>query len=289
MIKITKKLLIANVAKSFLMLSLLFAFLLTSKMIKTQNNKNTKVCICTIGKNENRYIREFNEYYKKFGVDKIFLYDNNNLNDEHFENVIPEYINNGFVEIFNWRGIKRPHFNAINDCYLRFNKNYDWLIFYDIDEYIHLYNYYNIKDFLNEKKFNKCQKIYLNWLFHTDNNKIHYENNSLFKRFPEIERDAIIDKNFSQKVKSIIRGNISYFTLANTLDVSHIITKVVKGCNGFGKIINLGNETNLINSDSKYYYIDHFYTKSLDEFIDKIKRGSAVHDQNMEFKLFLES
>ena len=42
--------------------------------------KNTKVCICTLGKKENRYVREFVEYYEKYGIDKIFLYDNNDLN-----------------------------------------------------------------------------------------------------------------------------------------------------------------------------------------------------------------
>ena len=38
----------------------------------------TKVCLCTFGKQENRYIREFVSYYKKIGIDKIYLlYDNN--------------------------------------------------------------------------------------------------------------------------------------------------------------------------------------------------------------------
>ena len=48
---------------------------------------------------------------------------------------------------------------------MRYNKLFDWLIFYDIDEYIHLTNYKNIKDFLNEKKFDNCKKIYLKWSF----------------------------------------------------------------------------------------------------------------------------
>ena len=106
-----------------------FLFLFLSKTVKFSD---VKVCICTIGKKENRYIREFVEYYKKFGVDKIYLYDNNDDNKEHFEDVIKDYVENKFVKIFNWRGIKKPHFKAINDCYLRFNKYYDWIIFYDI-------------------------------------------------------------------------------------------------------------------------------------------------------------
>ena len=45
---------------------------------------NIKLCICTPGKKENRYIREFVIYYEKYGVDKIFLYDYNDIYDEHF-------------------------------------------------------------------------------------------------------------------------------------------------------------------------------------------------------------
>ena len=67
-------------------------------------NNNIKVCICTSGKKENRYIREFVEYYIKFGVDKIFLYDNNDENGENFEDVIKDYIESSLVKILNWRG-----------------------------------------------------------------------------------------------------------------------------------------------------------------------------------------
>ena len=134
--------------------------------------------------------------------------------------MIKDYIDNGFVEIFDWRGVEKPHLKAINDCYIRNNIYYDWLIFYDIDEYIHIPN--NIKDFLNEKKFDNCKKIYLNWVFHTDNNLIYYDNRTLWERFPDIERDAIINKNYSQRVKSILRGNISNFKIANNSFGSHI-------------------------------------------------------------------
>ena len=34
---------------------------------------NMKICICTLGKNENKYISEFVEHYKKYGVDKIIM------------------------------------------------------------------------------------------------------------------------------------------------------------------------------------------------------------------------
>ena len=145
---------------------------------------NIKVCLCSPAKKENRYLKEFVEHYKFYKVDKIFLYDNNDIGGEHFEEVINEYIQSGYVKIINFRGKKRVLYDMMNDCYLKNYIKYNWLIFYEIDEYIHLKNYDNIKKFLNEDKFNNCESIQLNWVMHTDNDKIYYENKPLKIRFP---------------------------------------------------------------------------------------------------------
>ena len=115
---------------------------------------------------------------------------------------------------------------------------------------------------------------------------IYYQNISLFERFPVLEKSAYFRKNFSQKVKSILRGNIPNFIIANSSHATHIVTDSVKACNGFGKEINLDKEFFLENSDSQYYYIDHFFSKSLEEFVTKIKKGSAVNYKSEKFKLF---
>ncbi len=57
----------------------------------------------------------------------------------------------------------------MNDCYIKNYRKYDWLIFYDIDEFIHLNNYSNVKYFLSNSKFKTCPLIYLNLVCHTDN------------------------------------------------------------------------------------------------------------------------
>ena len=69
------------------------------------NNTSLKVALCAIAKNENLYIREWVEWYKNLGISKIFLYDNNELDGERFEEVINDYIKEGFVEIIDRRGI----------------------------------------------------------------------------------------------------------------------------------------------------------------------------------------
>ena len=237
----------------------------------------TKVCLCTLGKEENRYIREFVDYYKKIGVDKIYLYDNNNFKGEGFEEVIADYINIGFVEIINFRGQKRPQLKIMNNCYKNNYKKYDWLIFYDIDEYIHLKNYSNIKFFLNEKKFSHCQLIYLNLIIHTDNEQLFYENRSLFERFPNI-----VPKNKPQgkelEIKFILKGHIPNIIIKN----QHYCNYKLKNCNGFGKT-NSSHFLYTKEPDYDYYYIDHFFSKSTEELIHKIIKGDCRYKQNIKY------
>ena len=277
-----KKLFYLNIIcliKSFFIF-IFFLILIINIILKNQELKNTKICLCTTGKKENLYVREYVEHYKKYGVDKIFIYDNNEQNGEKFEDMIQDYINNGLVEIINCRGLISPQANAYKDCQEKNYMKYDWLIFYDMDEYIYLKNYKNIKNFLNSKKFNKCQRIQLNWIFHTDNNLIYYDNRTLAKRFPEREQKARGKKKGGvQGIKSILRGHIKI----RVYDV-HILNRNLTSCDGFGKIKQIQNiETNV--SDFKYYYIDHYYSKSTQEFINKLMRGSAVHGFDIIHKL----
>ena len=226
-----------------------------SKSKKNKKYKNEeispKICICTLGKTENRYIKEFVDYYEKYGVDIIFLYDNNDNDGERFEEIIGNYINKGFVKLINWRGRKKQLYNIMNDCYLNNYKLYDWLIFYEIDEYIHLKNYTNIKTFLKEPKFKNCSVIYLNWVFHTDNNLINYDNRSLKERFPIIDKNIRKNaNNYKIPVKSILKGNISRLII----NCVHTLNRKLKSCNGFGLEPNL-DLYYIKNPDFEYYYI----------------------------------
>ena len=46
-------------------------------LLRKGHRCNGQVYLCCIGKNENRYAREFVEWYKNLGFSKIIIYDNN--------------------------------------------------------------------------------------------------------------------------------------------------------------------------------------------------------------------
>ena len=85
----------------FFIIILIFIIKIYAYINKITNNINIefRVCPYTLGKQENRYIREFVEHYKNYGVDKIYLYDNNDIKGEKFEDVINDYIEKEIVEI----------------------------------------------------------------------------------------------------------------------------------------------------------------------------------------------
>jgi hypothetical protein len=106
--------------KIIILLSFLYAYIFYFKI---------RVAIVAIGKSENHYIKEWVEHYYNLGVNKIFLYDNNDIDGEKFEDEIAKYIKSGYVEIINYRGIKPNSSNiqslAYLDCYKNRMQNFD--------------------------------------------------------------------------------------------------------------------------------------------------------------------
>ena len=264
------------ISKMFLFVLYIFYLNKINKFELFQEYKisNLKICICTLGKGENRYITEFIEHYKNYGVDKIYLYDNNDIDGERFENVIGKYIDNKYVEIIDWRGVKgsSTYYGIMDSCYQTYHEKFDWLIFYEFDEFLYLKNYQNIKTFLINKKFNKCESIQLNWVHMSDNNQIFYENKPLYERFPEIGKN--VDKNKYNKicyVKTMIRGHLKNITI----NQNHILSENLKACNGFGQKSHV-KKIESLNPDYEFNFIRHYYGKSTQEFIEKIKRGDLL-------------
>ena len=247
--------------------------IIENEIQEEKNINNTKVCLCTPAKNENRYIREFVEHYEKYGVDKIFLYDNNDIEGEKVDEILGDYIEKGFVEVRDWRGKAKALMQMMNDCYQTNYQIYDWLIFYELDEYIHLSNYTNVKPFLNLPRFKHCEVIYLNLICHTDNNLIYYDNRSLAERFPRTV-PKYKKGGYRLEIKSILRGHIPNIEITN----NHLLSTDLHNCNGYGNKNRYYYKTYSNQNDYKNYYIDHYYSKSTEEFIEKLNKGDVYLD-----------
>ena len=94
---------------------------------------------------------------------------------------------------------------------------------------------------------------------HTDNQNVYYENKSLKLRFP----------NTNKSIKMVgIKSNCV-----------HKINRNLVSCNGFGeKTYIQGVGTDKL--DNEYYYIDHYFCKSTEEFVNKINKGDVFHNRD---------
>ena len=262
---------------------LLFIFLILIILIlvvptKFKHTKSNKICICTLGKLENKYAREFVEFYQNLGIDKIILYDNNEIDGEKFEEVISDYINSGFVEIKDYRGEGAIQLKSINNCIKKYHKQYDWFFVVDMDEFIHIKEN-NIKEFLSLDRFKNCNVIHFNWKHHTDGDQIYYRNESLFKRFPNIIY------RYPETVKSIMRSPKKSIYISN----HHVLKYNDSCCLANGSTIlstDFTNNEQIQNPDYKDYYIDHFYTKTAEEYMEKKNRGDCFFGKDKRLDLY---
>lgn len=142
-----------------------------------------KIAICGICKCENLYLREWVEYYYKMGITNIILYDNNDINGEYPQQVIGDYIANGFVIYKDARGKYRYQVDAYTECYKEYVTEYEWIGFLDIDEYWYLSPDITFEDFFSEERLPNAIAVFINWLNYGDCDKLHYENKSLLERF----------------------------------------------------------------------------------------------------------
>lgn len=181
---------------------------------QSQYTHTGKVALCCIGKMENDYIREYIEYYQKLCFDKIFLYDNNDIDGEKFEDVIGDYIQKGFVDIVDFRGRKMCQCDAYQDCYNRHNKEYDWIAFFDCDEFLTFVDSgKNVRDFLFQKNFSKFQLMHINWMVFGDNEMLDNDGRPVVERFVKpvfpLDFKGMLSFPENNHIKSIIRGGLT--------------------------------------------------------------------------------
>jgi hypothetical protein len=249
--------------------------------------ENLKTLICCIGKNENRYVREYVEWYNKLGVTHIRIYDNNDLDGEHFEDVIGDYINSGYVDIVNYRGEKVCQLRAYNECYKELGSQYDWILFIDCgDEYLTLMKHATIGEYLSSDCFKEYDLIHINLMTFGDNEQIEVVDKPLVQRFPQpIPFDTKIAYDFPENahISSIVRGgltNVSWDATPHTPYPNNF-----KCCNDVGNPVNSQSPFSNISYGAAFFR--HYTTKTAYEYCEKMKRGFPDHNINKEEVIYL--
>ena len=160
--------------------------------------------------------------------------------------------------------------DAYYDCYEKHNKEYDWLSFFDLDEYLVLKpKGMKIQTLLKNKRYKLCPIVKISWILYSDNNQLYYENKSLLERFPIPTKY----RGDNSGVKSIMRGNIPYYKFNKSYNPHYLYYKV-KSCSTTGKFIKGTYYT--LHPTYEHAILNHYNTKTIAEYINKMRRGPAL-------------
>ena len=181
-----------------------FYFQFQNQLKSDKNNLN--IALCTMGKKENLYAKEFLEYYIKLGVDHMFIYDNNDPFTEKIEDVIDKNYKNkiSFYETKKYNIYNQKE--AFTNCYINNLKKFDFFIMVDMDEYLYIIND-TLKSYLTNHVFDKCDFIKIHWENTKDNNLLHYDPRPLFERF----KRPYIRSKFIKTNLTTLRINFSIY------------------------------------------------------------------------------
>ena len=233
-----------------------------------------KVAVCAIGRLENRYAVEWVEHYKRLGVDKIFIYDDNRPEDgEHFADVLQPYIDNGFVEII--PALERLQKLVYEQFYDYGCRDFEWIGFFDFDELVCIEDGRDIHDFLDDYE---ADVVSLNWMTMTDNGLVHYEPKPMAERFTQgTGEDFEINRHVKSFVRSGINGisfNDPHIPNAPALQCENVLHERIEQIPVQPKVIH------------NVAYIKHYNTKTAEEWATlKMRRLSPCgEDYNREMK-----
>lgn len=228
---------------------------------KPRRNKEVCVCVCACIKNEHRYLKEWIDYHSVIGIDHIYLVEDYG-SKSHF-NIVKEYSQVTLIPMAEI-GVELDTGRQLRTYQVmleRLRGEYDWCAFIDIDEFIHLQPRMTWESF--HKRFQHNTGVFLSWVTHSASGQIEYEDKPVRERFTEVvERYPTCDSR-KWRVK----------TIAN---LNNPATRMTSAHWAEGAVNTMGMRTEIVKC-LKYAYIDHYFTKSWEEWCNRFTgRGDIV-------------
>ena len=232
---------------------------------KKYNFKNEIAIVC-IAKNESNYIKEWIDFHLMQGIGKIYIYDNEST--DRMYNVIKQYIETEQVEYIYFPG-KGRQLDAYNDALKKYKNLNRYMAFIDVDEFLMPENSSSnlITIISNLMKSNiKVGGIGVNWRMYGSSGY-------------ETKQDELVINTFKYRGNFNAKGNDCIKSIVNPRYVSEFAhVHYPKFKSGFnlvnedGKIIE--SWQNII-KETKMIRINHYFTKSKQEWIERRKIGKA--------------
>ncbi len=218
------------------------------------------LAITAIMKNEGLYIKEWLDYHILVGVEKFYLYDNEST--DNTAEILKPYIERGIVEYTYWPG-KIQQMNTYRDSIGKHANDTRWMAIIDLDEFIVPVQNKTIPEYLKTLPSNFAELV-IGWIIYGSGGH-------------KTKPDGLIMENYkyhadkSWGIKSIVNPRLVF----NTKNPhTHEIAGFIIDENGkkMGRIIQTENR----NITTNKIRVNHYVTKSFEEYSIRTKRGSAA-------------
>ena len=244
------------------------------------------LAVVAIFKDEARYLREWLDYHLLAGVEHFYLYDNGST--DNFAEMLAPYVAGNLVTLKNFPG-KMMQYPAYDDALTKFRFQCRYMAFIDCDEFIFPKAGGSIADVADEifLRDPNVAALGINWqIFGSNGLQAADYSRGVLERFT---RRAQSDWCEILSEDEMI-GNTSIKSIVNPRRVECFWSPhYAQPFRDFYSVNSNGAKTLHITSHpvaADKIVINHYHTKSLEEFAAKVKRGSAcrpVNHRRMEF------
>lgn len=229
------------------------------------NKFDDELSFVAIIKNEAPYIEEWIEFHKLVGVSKFYIYDNES--EDNLKDVLKKYIDSGEVVYKYYPGKCKQnaaYTEAVND----YKNKTRYMGFIDIDEFVIPTQADNLVKVIDDvlSKDKNAAGLAINWRVY---------GSSGFKEKPK----GLVTENYRNRGEDAWRINIHVKTICNPRLVSHfcnphfaIYKSPYYAVNENGKKVDQWHNDE---NTCKKVRINHYFSKSFNEFVAKRNRGRA--------------
>lgn len=231
------------------------------------------LAIVAIFKDEGKYLKEWIDYHLLAGVEHFYLYNNDSSDD--YAEVLAPYVAANLVTLTDCPG-KLQMFPAYDDAIAKYRFDCRYMAFIDLDEFIYPKTGQSIAEVVDEilSQNPKAAALGINWQCFGSNgqDKADYSRGVLERFTRRAPRDwfFVTEDNFQE-------GNLYIKSVVNPRRVEFFLSPhYAKYSSGLNSINEVGLETYCAGSHpiaADKIVINHYYTKSREEFLNKINRG----------------
>ncbi|NEP88204.1 MAG: glycosyltransferase family 92 protein [Okeania sp. SIO2C2] len=228
-----------------------------------QNREKCKLSICAIMKNEGHYLKEWLEFHKLVGVERFYLY--NNYSSDNTLDILAPYIENCEVVLKKWPVKHGQQMKAYNHFLQKYKNESKWIAFIDLDEFLFPTEKNDLREILEE--FSDVPAVGVNWLIF---------GTSGYEKKPE----GLQIENFTKRAKEDFKPNLNFKCIVRSeftikCNTPHHFVYLNDGVAVSENYEKLSEKVSAKHSVRKLR-INHYFTRSMEEALNKVKRGRAT-------------